>query len=475
MVADEGRTEKTICLAVSPSLKTFRIPGRARLFEVVQKVKDVNFDRKRIIKRDFSGESYNIDELNNNPNLKLTYLVAKPRMSLYMEYSTRIFDIYLRYVAPEDMHVYSVDEVFIDATNYLKTYNMTPEELARTMIKDVLKETGITATAGIGTNMYLCKVAMDIEAKHQAADENGVRIAYLDEKKYRELLWDHTPLTDFWRVGSGYAKKLKDNGIYTMGDIARCSLGDENAFYNEDLLYKLFGVNAELLIDHAWGYEPVTISDIKSYRPERNSISEGQVLKEPYTTEMTRLVIKEMSDVMVDRLIENKLVTNQLVLTVCYDINNLVDPKILAKYHGEVTTDRYGRRVPKHAHGTENLTKYTSSEREIKEGMLRLFDRIINPDLLTRRIYVIAANVIPESENKEKEVQYYQMDLFTDYEKLEKEKKEQEAKKEKERRLQEAMLSVKKKYGKNAILKGNNLEEGATQIERNGFIGGHKA
>lgn len=475
VVADESRTEKTICLAVSPSLKKWHIPGRARLFEVVQKVQEVNrMRRNRIGGKPFAGKSILDSELQENEELELSYIAAPPRMALYMEYSAKIYEIYLRFIAPEDIHVYSVDEVFMDVTAYLNTYGISARELAKKMIQTVLKETGITATAGIGTNLYLCKVAMDIVAKHVDADQDGVRIAQLDEMSYRRLLWDHKPITDFWRVGRGYAKKLAEHGIYTMGDVARCSIGAEGDYYNEELLYKLFGVNAEFLIDHAWGYEPVGIADVKAYRPESNSISSGQVLQHPYEFEKGRLIVQEMTDLLVLDLVDKKLVTNQMVLTIGYDIENLTDPEIKKHYHGEVTIDGYGRRVPKHAHGTANLSGYTSSTKEITEAMLALYDRIVNPLLLIRRVTVVAAGLQSE-EDINHSSEYEQLDLFTDYAAREKEEARQKQERERERALQEAMLSVKKKYGKNAMLKGMNLQEGATAKERNAQIGGHKA
>lgn len=475
VVADASRTEKTICLAVSPALKSFGIPGRPRLFEVVQKVREVNIERMSKLRgREFKGASFNLPELIAHPELEVSYIAAAPRMAYYMDYSTRIFDVYLRYIAPEDMHVYSVDEVFIDATSYLNTYKMTGHELALRMIKDVLRETGVTATAGIGTNMYLCKIAMDIVAKKMPADEDGVRIAELDEMSYRRLLWDHTPLTDFWRVGPGYAKKLKENGLYTMGDIARCSLGKATDYYNENFLYKLFGVNAELLIDHAWGYEPTTIDKIKSYKPQKNSLGSGQVLQSPYTAEKAKLIVKEMTDLLVLDLVDKKLVTDQMVLTIGYDIDNLTDPHIRSKYKGEIATDRYGRQVPKHAHGTTNLSCYTSSTKIIMKAVEELFDRIINWDLLVRRINIVASRVVPEGKTTTK-ISFEQLDLFTDYSALEKEKEQEEKELKKEKKLQHAVLDIQKKFGKNAVLKGMNLEEGAMTRERNGQIGGHKA
>ena len=475
VVADASRTEKTICLAVSPSLKSYGIPGRPRLFEVVQKIKEVNIEREsRAPGRKFTGASFNAVELAKSPELEVSYIAAAPRMAYYMNYSTKIFDIYLRYIAPEDMHVYSIDEVFIDATAYLNTYQMTAHELALKMIRDVLHETGVTATAGIGTNMYLCKVAIDIVAKKMPADKDGVRIAELDEMSYRKILWNHVPLTDFWRVGPGYARKLIKNGLYTMGDIARCSLGKPDDFYNEAFLYKLFGINAELLIDHAWGWEPTTMSAIKSYRPQKNSLGSGQVLQSPYTADKAKLIVKEMTDLLVLDLVDKKLVTNQIVLTIGYDIENLMNPEIKKKYHGEVTVDHYGRAVPKHAHGTANLSGFTSSTKLIMAAMEDLFDRIMNWDLLVRRINVAAANVIPENEISEKPV-FDQMDLFTDYEALEEQNRQEMQEREKERRIQHAVLDIQKKFGKNAILKGMNFEEGAMTRERNGQIGGHKA
>ena len=395
-------------------------------------------------------------------------------MAFYLEYSTIIYNTYLKYIAPEDMHVYSIDEVFMDVTHYLKTYGMTPKELAATIIRDVFRSTGITATAGIGTNLYLCKVAMDIVAKHVNPDEHGVRIAELDEMSYRRLLWNHRPLTDFWRVGHGYRKKLEDVGLFTMGDIARCSLGEDKDYHNEELLYNMFGVNAELLIDHSWGWEPTTMDFIKSYKPETNSISSGQVLQCPYDAEKGKLIVREMTDLLVLDLVEKKLVTDQMVLTVGYDIDNLTNAEIRNNYKGEITIDHYGRKVPKHAHGTANLDKPTSSTQIIMDAVMALYDRIINPKLLIRRITVVANHLMDETQMK-KEEHFEQLNLFTDYTALEKERKEEEERLSRERKLQEAMLSVKKKFGKNAILKGMNLQEGATTLERNRQIGGHKA
>ncbi|MCM1345338.1 MAG: DNA methylase [Muribaculaceae bacterium] len=477
VVADASRTEKTICLAVSPSLKSFGIAGRARLFEVVQRVKEINLQRKaRISGHPFVGESYLADELREHPEYSLSYITAPPRMAHYLEYSTKIYEIYLKYIAPEDIHVYSIDEVFMDVTAYLKTYSLSPKELAQKIILEVLDQTGITATAGIGTNLYLCKVAMDIVAKHVEPDKNGVRIAELDEMSYRRLLWDHKPITDFWRVGRGYAKKLAENGLFTMGDIARCSIGGSQSFYNEDLLYKLFGVNAELLIDHAWGWEPTTMDLIKQYKPETNCLSSGQVLQCPYDFDRAKLIVKEMTDLLVLDLVEKKLVTDQIVLTVGYDTENLANPEISRKYKGAVTLDHYGRKVPKHAHGTANIGRYTSSTKLIMDAVMELYGRIVDKNLSVRRINVTANHLIDEAAAKEKEADsFVQLDLFTDYAALEKKSREEDANLKKERAIQEAILSVKKKYGKNAILKGMNLEEGATTIERNNQIGGHKA
>lgn len=473
VVADESRTEKTICLAVSPSLKSYGIPGRPRLFEVVQKVKEVNNVRQQAAPgRRLTGSSVFDNELKKNDSLAVGYVTAKPRMALYMDYSSRIFSVYLKYVSYEDMHVYSVDEVFIDVTSYLNTYGITARELAIKMIKDVLRTTGITATAGIGTNMYLCKIAMDIVAKHAEPDEDGVRIAELDEKSYRRLLWEHRPLTDFWRVGPGYAKKLEKHMLYTMGDIARCSLGSPDEYYNEDLLYRLFGINAELLIDHAWGYEPCTISEIKAYRPENNSISQGQVLHCPYDFYKAELIVKEMTDILVLDMVDKRLVANQMILTIGYDTESLSNSDI--DYKGEVTYDRYGRKVPKHAHGSINIGRYTSSTRLITDKIIELYRNIVDDRLLIRRINVTANHVIYETDAVEKE-SYEQLDIFTDYEALEKKKELERAEFEKERHIQEAAIEIKKKFGKNALLKGINFEEGATARERNRQIGGHKA
>lgn len=475
VVADESRTKKTICLAVSPSLKSYGIPGRPRLFEVVQKIKEVNAVRRRSAPgRRFDGSSSDYNELKTHPELAVDYIVAPPRMARYMEISTQIYNIYLKYIAPEDMHVYSIDEVFMDVTGYLNTYRLSARELAMKIILDVLHTAGITATAGIGTNLYLCKVAMDIEAKHTPPDQNGVRIAELDEMSYRRKLWSHRPLTDFWRVGRGYAEKLEGHGMFTMGDIARCSIGKPDEYYNEDLLYKLFGVNAELLIDHAWGWEPCTIADIKAYKPAEKSIGSGQVLKCPYDFDKAKIVVKEMTDALVLDLVEKGLVTNQLTLTVGYDIENLKDQERRTKYQGEVKTDRYGRKIPKHAHGTANLEGYSSSTKQIMAAMLALFDRIADKNLLIRRLNVTANRVIDEK-SMSKEPQYRQMDLFTDYAAEQAKQKAEQAELAREKKMQETMIGIKKKFGKNAILKGTNLSEGATGKDRNNQIGGHKA
>jgi len=478
VVADERRTDKTICLAVTPSLKSYGISGRGRLFEVRQRVKQVNAERQRRAPgHTFTGASYSAAELRENPSLAMNFIIAPPHMANYMAYSSRIYAIYMKYVAPEDMVVYSIDEVFMDVTGYLQTYGLTARELARKIILDVLNTTGITATAGIGTNLFLCKVAMDIVAKHVEADKDGVRIAELDEQSYRELLWTHEPLTDFWRVGPGYQKKLWQAGLRTMGDIARCSLGKPGEFYSEELLYQMFGINAELLIDHAWGYESCTIAQIRAYKPQSSSLGCGQVLPCPYTADKARIVVQEMIDGISLELVEKRLVTDQLVLTVGYDIENLTRPEIRKVYKGPVTTDRYGRRVPKHAHGTWNLPRATSSSSELLEAMAALYDKIVNPALLIRRMSLSACHVVNEKMAKEREQKetFEQLDLFTDYAKKEAKEKEEQKKRERERRMQEALLTIKKKYGKNAVLRGMNFEEGATAKERNGQIGGHQA
>ena len=470
VVADERRTDKTICLAVTPSLKSFGISGRARLFEVKQHVKQANAKRQHNApRRKLEGSSHFYSELQSDPSLAVDFIIAPPRMARYMEISTRIYQIYLKYIAPEDIVVYSIDEVFMDVTDYLDTYKLTPHDLAMKIILDVLAATGITATAGIGTNLFLSKVAMDIVAKHIPADKNGVRIAELDEMKFRRELWTHRPLTDFWRVGRGYAKKLEAHGMFTMGDVALCSER------NEDLLYKLFGKNAELLIDHAWGWEPTTIAAIKAYRPSTNSISSGQVLHCPYEAEKAKLVVREMADSLVLDLVDKGLVTDQIVLTVGYDIDNLTDPARRAKYHGTIETDRYGRQVPKQAHGTINLDGHTSSTRKIMCAVTELYDRIVDKSLLVRRMYVVANHVLPEADAPKKNDGAVQLDLFTDYAAKTEKQKAEDAALERERKIQAATLAIKKKYGKNAILKGMNFGEGATAKDRNAQIGGHKA
>ncbi|MBQ8828185.1 MAG: DNA methylase [Clostridia bacterium] len=475
VVADPGRTEKTICLAVSPSLKSYGISGRARLFEVVQRVREVNASRSyKAPGRTLTGYSYNDTEIKKDPSLGVDYITAPPQMAHYIEYSTKIYNVYLKYVAPEDMHIYSIDEVFMDVTAYLPARNMTAHEFAVMIIRDVLKTTGITATAGIGTNLYLCKIAMDIVAKHTEPDKDGVRIAELDEISYRRLLWNHRPLTDFWRIGSGYKKKLEANGLYTMGDIAKCSVGKSNEYYNEDLLYKLFGVNAELLIDHAWGWEPCTIAEIKAYKPTESSIASGQVLHCPYTCEKARLVVREMADLLALDLVDKGLVTDQIVLTVGYDIENLKDLGRKSSYKGEVTVDRYGRKVPKHAHGTANLDRQTASSSLITDAVTELYDRIVDKNLLVRRINISANRVVDENVVNE-QTEYQQLDLFTDYEEQQKRCEEETTALMREKSMQKAMLGIKKKYGKNAILKGMNFEDGATAKDRNNQIGGHKA
>jgi DNA polymerase V len=465
VVADNSRTEKTICLAASPSLKAFDIPGRARLFEVVQKVKEANAYRLQDAPaQTFTGKSYLAKELEESPELAIDYIIAPPRMALYMEYSTRIYNVYMKYVAPEDIHVYSIDEVFIDITDYLKVSELNPYDFTKRMIKDVLRTVGVTATAGLGTNLYLCKIAMDIVAKHIPADQDGVRIAELDEIRYRETLWAHQPITDFWRVGKGYAKKLQDNGIFTMGDIAECSL------HNEALLYQMFGVNAQLLIDHAWGWEPCTLADVKAYKPESQSTGAGQVLHHPYTYDKARIIVQEMTDLLVLDLVDKGLVTDQVVLTVGYDVTSLTDQHVSKQYSGEIKTDYYGRQVPKHAHGSMNIEQKTSSTKLIMDAVMDLFDAIVNPHLLVRRVNIVANQVEEERIAKQRE-SYKQLDLFTDNEVQEEIAQDLM----KEKKLQHAVLEIKKKYGKNAILKGMNLQEGATTKERNNQIGGHKA
>ena len=461
VVADESRTEKTICLAVSPSLKSYGIPGRARLFEVNQRVRAVNAERRRANGyRSFRGKSVFAGEL-TDPSVEVDFLIARPQMARYMEVSAKIYAIYLRFVAPEDIHVYSVDEVFIDATTYLDFYHLDAHGFARKLVREVLRETGITATCGIGTNLYLAKIAMDIVAKKMPADEDGVRIASLDEMRYRRELWEHRPLTDFWRVGRGISAKLEANGLHTMGDVARISL------YNEDKLYKLFGVNAELLIDHAWGWEPCTLAAIKAYKPESNSISSGQVLAEPYPAEKGRLIALEMTDVLVLDLVDKGLVCDQMVLTVCYEGAD-------SSYTGATETDWYGRRVPKAAHGSANLGGYTSSTKKILEAVGALYDRIVDPHLSVRRMFVVANHAIPENEIPQN-TGGEQIGLFADIDAMEREREAAASAYAEEKQLQKTVLGIKKKFGKNAILKGMNFEEGATTRERNRQVGGHRA
>ncbi len=474
VVADGSRTEKTICLAVTPSLKAYGISGRARLFEVIQQVRAVNAQRRRSAPyRCFSGSSCFDDELKRNSSLELDYITAPPRMARYMEVSSKIYDIYLRYISPDDIHVYSIDEVFIDVTGYLRLYGMTAHELTAMLIHKVLDETGITATAGIGTNLYLCKVAMDIVAKHIPADKDGVRIAELDEISYRRLLWEHEPITDFWRVGRGYANKLAKYGMYTMGDVARCSLGEPNERHSQKLLYKLFGVNAELLIDHAWGYESCTIRDIKSYIPENSSLSSGQVLKEPYEAAKGRLIVREMTDLLALELVDKHIVTDQIVLTVEYDVSNLRDKQRMELYNGEIVSDHYGRLLPKSAHGSVNLSGYTSSTHKIIAAVSELYDRIVDSFLLVRKINIAANHIIPEDMLPPDDP--VQLDFFTDFESEQQKRAAERLEQQKEHALQMAMLSIRKRYGKNAILKGMNFIDGATTRERNAQVGGHRA
>ena len=470
VVADESRTDKTICLAVTPSLKTYGISGRARLFEVVQQVREANRGRLHDAPgHRFSGKSCFLSELTADPTLEIDYLIAPPRMAYYMEYSSSIYSIYLKYIAPEDIIVYSIDEVFMDVTDYLFTYKLTAHELAMKIILDVLDTTGITATAGIGTNLFLAKVAMDIVAKHIPADKNGVRIAELDEMSFRRKLWTHQPLTDFWRVGRGYSKKLEEHGMFTMGDVARMSV------HNEDLLYQLFGKNAELLIDHAWGWEPCTVEAVKAYRPSDNSLGSGQVLHCPYTAEKARLVLREMAELLSLDLVRKKLVTNQIVLTIGFDIENLTDPARRQLYTGPVVKDHYGRMIPKHAHGTERLEMYTSSTKKIINVATTLFDKIVDANLLIRRINIVAGHVLPEDEAPNRSDDCEQLDMFTDYAAVQAQRQKEEEELNRERKVQEALLTIKKRFGKNAILKGMNLQEGATAKDRNEQIGGHKA
>lgn len=463
VVADASRTEKTICLAVTPSLKAYGISGRARLFEVNQKLREVNAKRKwNAPYHRFRGESYINSSLKSDPSLSASFIAAKPRMAYYIKYSMKIYKIYLKYFSPEDIHIYSIDEVFVDITSYLKANNKTPRELVMTVIQDIFNSTGITATAGIGTNLYLCKIAMDIVAKHIPPNQNGVRIAQLDENSYRRLLWSHRPLTDFWRIGKGYAKRLEEHGMFTMGDIARCSLD------NEELLYKAFGINAELLIDHAWGWEPCTIEHIKSYAPENTSISSGQVLSSPYPYDKARLIIHEMADAVALQLVDKKCVTDQITINICYDIEN-----VGKSFDGIVKTDRYGRKVPKEAHGTQNI-EYTSSARAIIKAALEIFDRIADPTLTVRRVNINVNHIIGENQIKN-ENKFEQLDLFSDPEAVLLERKAETKKLKNERSIQDAVIELKKRYGKNAVLKGMNFLDGSTARNRNDQIGGHRA
>lgn len=469
VVADPTRTDKTICLAVTPSLKALGIPGRPRLFEVKEKLRQVSFERSRRAPGGvFTGKSHLASQLAADPSLELDLVIAPPRMSHYMDVSRRVYRCYLKFVAPEDVHVYSVDEVFIDATPYLKTYGLTAREFAVKLLAEVLRETGITATAGIGTNLYLAKVAMDIVAKRAAPDENGARLAELNEKSYREQLWSHRPLTDFWRLGPGTARKLERMGIFTQGDLARFSLK------GEEVLYRLFGVNAELIIDHAWGCEPTSIADIRAYKPESNSISTGQVLSHPYPFDKARLIVREMTDALVLDLVAKGLVTDRVSLSVGYDAENLTDPARRAAFTGEVEGDRYGRMVPKGAHGGVKLPRRSASTRAILAAVTALFDRIVSPGLTVRRIVVAAENVVPETDLPPADTGE-QLSLFSDPEAVARNAAREAAADEREKRVQKALIGIKKKFGKNAILKGMNFEEGATARERNGQVGGHKA
>ena len=474
VVADSSRTEKTICLAVSPALKSFGVPGRPRLFEVIAKVKEINAERLRNSPRHkLIGSSYDTEELKADQSLALDFIRAVPRMNHYMQISGEIYQIYLDHISADDIHVYSIDEVFIDLTDYIRSYRISPRELTMKLIREVYKKTGITATAGIGTNLYLAKVAMDIEAKHSPPDENGVRIAELDDMSYRKKLWRHRPITDFWRIGHGYAGKLAEKGLYTMGDVAKCSVS-RDGYYSEKLLYSMFGINAELLIDHAWGWEPCTIADIKAYTSESSSISSGQVLKEPYSIEDAELIVCEMADTLSLELVEKGLTADQVVLNISYDSENISGTGRGGKYSGETVTDRYGRKIPKAAHGSVNLGRFTSSGRMITDAAVSLYEKIVNKDLLIRYVYVILNHVSPSGENKGT-VYPSQPDLFTDYSAEEKREQETEAVLKKENRLQKSILEIQERFGKNAILKGMSFQDKATQIERNEQIGGHRS
>jgi len=468
VVADASRTDKTICLAVTPSLKAYGISGRPRLFEVVQKVREINKARLAKAKgKRFLGKSNNSLELQANNELELDYIIAPPRMAEYLRKSVDIYKVYLHFFAKNDIHIYSIDEVFIDVSNYLQLYSTDAEKLTMQVIEAILEETGITATAGIGTNMYLAKIAMDIVAKHLPGDARGVRIAALDEVKYRKLLWNHKPLTDFWRIGKGYSEKLEKNGLLTMGDIARCSLGGKRSYYNAELLYKLFGVNAELLIDHAWGYEPCTLDMVKSYIPKARSLNTGQVLSRPYTYSEGKLIVQEMADLLVLDLVEKGLLTNQLVLHIGYDIEN-----VAWNYQGKIIIDSYGRSKPVHAQGTVNLAQFSSSTRLIVENLLALYTQIVDEKLLIRRVNITACNVIGEEYVHK---QYEQLDLFQEYAALEKQDALEQSFYKREKQWQKVILYLQERYGKNAVLKGINYLEGAKTRERNEQIGGHKA
>ena len=470
VVADASRTEKTICLAVSPPLKAQGIAGRPRLFEVVEAVRQINASRRRAAPgRRFAGRSNNAVELATNPSLELAYITATPRMARYLQVSSSIYGIYLKHVAPEDIHVYSVDEVFLDATQYLRLYNLTARQFAVKLVREVLQTTGITATVGIGTNLFLAKVAMDIVAKHCVPGRDGVRIAELDEASFRRQLWAHRPLTDFWRIGGGIANRLEMNGMRTLGEVARMSLD------NEALLYKLFGVNAELLIDHAWGWEPCTIAEIKAYHPADNSLSSGQVLPEPYDFAHARLVVREMTDLLALDLVEKHLVTSQVALYIGYDRENLRDAKRAAGYVGEVHWDHYGRAVPKSVHGSARLAEATSSSTVILAALTQLFDHLVDARLLIRRINVCACQVADETHVVKPQMLPLQLDLFADCAAQERVRAVKQEQLDREHRRQEAIIAIRRKLGKNALLRGMNLEAGATARERNCQIGGHKA
>ncbi|MBP3217893.1 MAG: DNA methylase [Lachnospiraceae bacterium] len=473
VVADESRTEKTICLAVSPALKAHGIPGRARLFEVNQRVEEVNRARLHDLRgKAFTGSARDAKDLSAHPDYSLAFIAAKPRMSLYMDYGARIYQVYLRYVAPEDVHVYSIDEVLIDVTAYLNTYKLTARQLCAKMIREVYEETGITAAGGVGTNLYLCKVAMDILAKHMPPDEMGVRIAELDEISYRKVLWTHRPLSDFWRVGRATEKKLAGYGIYTMGDLARASLE------NEDLLYRLFGVNAELLIDHAWGFESATMAAIRAYKPESESVGTAQVLSCPYDFDKGKLIVREMTDQLLLNLLEKHLVTDQIALTIHYDRENMNNPEVLKRYQGKIRKDFYGRETPMYAHGTAHAGCFTSSSRLFTEAMMKLYDQIVDPMLTIRRVGLTALHVMSEKDAEdraEKDRRFEQLELFTDYDKEDEDRRKKDEKLSREKRAQQAVLEIRKKFGNGAIVRGMNLEEGATGRDRNGQIGGHKA